>query len=293
MPIHDIEGPGGRTLRVHEAGDPGGRAVLVHHGTPASGALFEPWVRDAEANGIRLLSHDRPGYGGSTPDPGRTVGSGAADAAAIADELGLERFATWGISGGGPHALACAALLGDRVGAAASLAGVAPFDAPGLNYFAGMEEENIVEFGAAMQGRDAIEARAREQAEEMLAAAPGELIDLMRTLVSPPDAEAMDRGFAEYWAATMPDVFRQGHAGWLDDDMAFLAPFGFDVREITVPVLVWHGRQDLFVPIAHGEWLAAHIPGAEVRITVDDGHLTLSTDRIPEVHAWLLRRFDA
>ena len=143
-----VPGPAGRTLGVYEAGDPGGHPVLVHHGTPAHGALFAPWEDDARGKGIRLVGYDRPGYGASSPDPERSVASAAADAAAIADALGIDRFATWGVSGGGPHALACAALLGERVVAVASLAGIAPFDAPGLNWFAGMGESNLVEFGA-------------------------------------------------------------------------------------------------------------------------------------------------
>src|SRR4051794_14774368 len=158
MASRDVTGPGDRTLCVHEAGDPGGRPIVVHHGTPTYGGLFHPWVADAEARGIRLVAYDRPGYGGSAPHRGRTVADAAADVAAIADAPGIDRFATWGISGGGPHALACAALLGDRVVGAASLAGVAPFDAAGLNWFAGMGEANLAEFGAALQGRDAVAA---------------------------------------------------------------------------------------------------------------------------------------
>jgi pimeloyl-ACP methyl ester carboxylesterase len=286
-----VEGPAGRSLRVYEAGDPAGPMVLAHHGTPADGQLFAPWARDAEARGMRLVSYDRPGYGGSTPHEGRRVADAAADAAAIADALGVERFATWGISGGGPHALACAALLPDRVVGVASLAGVAPFDAPGLNYFSGMGHDNIVEFGAAMQGREAIEPMARAMAEEMVGATPEGLIDLMRTLVSPPDVAVLGAELGAYWAACMPEVFRQGAVGWIDDDLVFLEPFGFDIADIAAPALVWHGRHDLFVPVAHGEWLARAIPGAEARITIDDGHLTLIANRIPAVHEWLLARF--
>jgi pimeloyl-ACP methyl ester carboxylesterase len=293
MRQHDVRGPGGRVLRVYEDGDAAGRAVVVHHGSPSHGALFAPWVDDARRRGIRLIGYDRPGYGASEPDPERTVASAAADVAAIADALGIERFGTWGISGGGPHALACAALLGDRVAGAASLGGVAPFDAAGLNYFNGMGEANVVEFGAALQGRAAIEPFARRQVQEMLAASGPELVAALRTLVSPPDEAALEGAFGAFWSRSMPEAFRQGTVGWLDDDMAFVAPFGFDVAAIAAPVLVWHGRQDRFVPVSHGEWLARAIPGAESHITVDDGHLTLITDRVPEVHAWLLRRLEA
>jgi pimeloyl-ACP methyl ester carboxylesterase len=289
--VREVPGPGNRTLGVHEAGDPAGRPVLVHHGTPAHGALFAPWIEDAHARGIRLIGYDRPGYGVSSPDPDRTVASAAEDVAAIADALGIDRFATWGASGGGPHALATAALLGDRVVAVASVAGVAPFDAPGLNWFAGMGEGNLVEFGAALQGRGTVERFARAQAESMLGGPGAEQADELASLVSGPDAAALAEGFAEYWLGGMPEVFRTGVDGWVDDDLAILRPFGFDMADIDVPVLVWHGRQDRFVPLAHGEWLASAIPGTDVRITGEDGHLTLATRRIPAVHEWLLARW--
>jgi pimeloyl-ACP methyl ester carboxylesterase len=289
--VLEVAGPGGRTLGVYEAGDPEGRPVLVHHGTPAHGALFAPWSEDAEARGIRLLSYDRPGYGASVADPDRRVASAAADSAAIADALGIDRFATWGVSGGGPHALACAALLGERVVGVASLAGVAPFAAPGLNWFAGMGEGNLVEFGAALQGRATVERLARQLAESMLGGPGADAADELASLISGPDAAALAEGFGDYWLGSMPAVFRTGVDGWVDDDLAILRPFGFDLADITVPALIWHGRQDMFVPVAHGEWLARAIPGADVRISVDDGHITLSTRRVPEVHAWLLARF--
>jgi pimeloyl-ACP methyl ester carboxylesterase len=287
----DIERPGGRTLRIHEAGDPGGPLVVFHHGTPMSGALFVPWARDAESRGLRLVGYDRPGYGASTPHPDRRVADAAADAAAIADALGAHRFATWGISGGGPHALACAALLPDRVVGAASLAGVAPFDARGLNFFAGMGKENYVEFGAALQGRAAIEPLARDGAESLIDTTAEGLIEAMSTLVSPVDAAVLGDELGAHLAADMREVFRRGPDGWVDDDLAFVEPWGFDVESIRVPVLIWQGRQDLFVPASHGEWLAARIPGAEAHFTADDGHLSLMTERVAAVHEWLLARF--
>jgi pimeloyl-ACP methyl ester carboxylesterase len=286
-----VERPGPRTLRVAEAGDRTGRAVVVHHGTPGNRELYAPWVAHAQAAGLRLVAYDRPGYGDSSPHRGRRVADAAADVAAIADALGIDRFATWGVSGGGPHALACAALLPDRVVAAASLAGVAPFDAESLNYFAGMGRDNIVEFGAAMQGREAIEPLALAQAEAIRAATPGEITASMRTLVSPVDDAVLDDEVASFLARSMGGALAPGVDGWLDDDLAFLEPFGFDVAQIAVPVLVWHGRHDRFVPVTHGEWLARRIPGADVRISADDGHLTLSANRVPEVQAWLQARF--
>jgi pimeloyl-ACP methyl ester carboxylesterase len=140
-------------------------------------------------------------------------------------------------------------------------------------------------------GRETLRPLAEAHAEAMLAATPREIAQSIRSLIAPVDDLALDRGFADFWAEAMPRVFAQGVEGWLDDDEAFVEPFGFDVAAITRPVLVWHGHHDRFVPPSHGRWLGARIPGAEVRLTADDGHLTLSVDRIPAVHEWLLARF--
>jgi pimeloyl-ACP methyl ester carboxylesterase len=289
VPSRDLD-IGGRVVTVFDDGDPDGPAILCHHGTPAAGAPFAGWVQDVTARGARLISYARPGYGGSTPAPDRTVADAAADSAAIMDALGVERFVTWGISGGGPHALACAALLGDRVAAAASLAGVASFDAPGLNYFRGMGQDNIVEFGLAMGGREHIEPFVQAAAGEMLSASPAEIRDSIATLVSEPDRLALDGPVGNWWTSILPLTFAAGAEGWVEDDLAFVAPFGFDVAAIGVPTLVVHGRLDQFVPVGHGEWLAGAIPGAESWIGDGDGHLTLMVDRVPDVHAWLLER---
>jgi pimeloyl-ACP methyl ester carboxylesterase len=288
---HDVRAADGRALRVHEAGDPGGPTVLIHHGTPDDGALLDVWVRDARERGLRLLGYDRPGYGGSTPHPGRSVGDAAGDVAAIADALGIDRLATWGISGGGPHSLACAALLGDRVVAAASLAGVAPFEAEGLNFFAGMGHDNWVEFGAALAGPSALEPLLEGHAREMLEISPADLATTMRSLISPVDEAALDSGLAEQWAAAFPQVFLQGIRGWADDDYAFARPWGFALDAIDVPVLVWQGGEDRMVPFAHGVWLAEHVRGAEARLIAEDGHLALEVDRVGDVHSWLLEHF--
>ena len=138
-----IRTPDGRTLAVEIDGDPAGLPVLVHAGTPNSRHLYGPNVRDAGDRGLRLIGYDRPGYGGSTPHPGRTVADCAADVRAICAALDIGRLAMWGISGGGPHVLACAALLPDLVVAAASLASEAPYGAEGLDWFDGMGQLNV------------------------------------------------------------------------------------------------------------------------------------------------------
>jgi pimeloyl-ACP methyl ester carboxylesterase len=181
---------GSREFTVYDEGDPVGPAILVHHGTPGAGPPYSGWVGDAKARGARLIAYDRPGYGASTATPGRAIGDAALDAASIVDALGVQQFATWGVSGGGPHALACAALLPDRVTAACSIAGVGPFDADGLNYFNGMGHDNLVEFGLAMAGREHIAPFATAAAAEMLENLD-DLAASIQTLVAEPDRIAL------------------------------------------------------------------------------------------------------
>lgn len=280
---------GDRTLTVYDDGAPAGPVILYHHGTPQAGGGMGRWANDARERGARLIAYDRPGYGGSTPVPGRTVGDAAADVAAVMDALGVERFVTWGISGGGPHTLACAALLPDRVAAVASLAGLAPFDAAGLNYFRGMGEDNIEEFGLTLAGRRHIEPAHKESAARMLHASGSELAEGIISLVSEVDRAVLDGEVGDFWAGSMPATFAQGVDGWLDDDLAFCRPFGFEPEAIAVPTLIVHGYQDRFVPVDHGRWLADTIPGADAWISEDEGHLTLLANRVPDVHGWLLQ----
>jgi pimeloyl-ACP methyl ester carboxylesterase len=288
---HTIAGPGGRALRVLEDGDPGGVPVVTHHGTPGARLLPRRWIDDARERGIRLIGYDRPGYGGSDRQPGRAVVDAAEDVRAIADALGLDRFVTHGSSGGGPHALACAALLGDRVAAAATLASVAPHEAEGLDWMAGMGEDNVKEFTAAFAGPEALAAFLEPLAAEALAAGPHELAQALDSVLSPPDKAVLTGEMAEELVAELRAGIGERRAGWLDDDLAFVKPWGFDVRAIVVPVLLWQGRQDLMVPPTHGEWLGGRVGRVEPHVSDADGHLTLAVTRLGEIHAWLLERF--
>jgi pimeloyl-ACP methyl ester carboxylesterase len=280
----------GRTLEVHEDGDPEGRPVIVHHGTPASGLLYDVHVALAREQGIRLIGYDRPGYGGSSRHEGRSVADAASDTSAIADHLGLERYGSWGISGGGPHVLACAALCDERLVAVASLAAVAPYDADGLEFLEGMGEENHIEFGKVLEGETALRAYLEHETEAMLDASPDDLVAVMATLLGDEDRAVLTGAFAEFVLESDAHGLEPGVDGWLDDDLAFLRPWGFDVGAINRPTLLLHGEDDRFVPVSHGRWLAARIPGVEARIGAGDGHLTLVERRLREVNDWLLAR---
>jgi pimeloyl-ACP methyl ester carboxylesterase len=287
---HDVPTPDGRTLRVLEVGDPGGPVVVAHHGTPGARLPYRLAVESAQERGLRLVAYDRPGYGGSTPAPGRSVADAAADVVTILDALGVDRFATYGGSGGGPHALACAAALPERCVAAVTLAGVGPTDAPDLDWLAGMGEGNIAEVAAAREGRERLTEYCRDDAAGILSARPEELADAMRPHLSDVDARALTGELAAHMLVAVTEALRPGVEGWVDDDFAFLAPWGFDPGSIRVPVLVWQGRHDLMVPASHGAWLCAHVAGADGGILEDEGHLTLAVNRIGDVHAWLRER---
>ena len=277
----------GRTLAVQENGDPDGIPVLAHMGSPNSRHMYRPVSADAAARGLRLISYDRPGFGGSSPSPGRSVANCAADARAICTALGVDRAAMWGISGGGPHVLACAALLPDLVVAAASLASLAPFGAAGLDWFAGMGKDNADDFLLMEEDVAAARAKMHDEWEKALATPVEDMAKGMESLLTPTDAAALTGELAEYLSWSSTDGLAQGDEGWWEDAVAFAGPWGFELDLISVPVLVVHGREDMFVPFGHGEWLAAHVPGAEAWLLDNDGHVTLLENRIGEVHAWL------
>ena len=290
MEEHEVATQDGRVLKVLEDGDRVGRPVLVHNGMPNSRLLFASDVRSAQRLGIRLISYDRPGYGGSTRRPGRSVADCAEDVRAIARALDIDRLGVWGISGGGPHAIACAAVLPDLVTSVAVLASVAPWGAEGLDYFAGTGEWNVEQVSLMLEDPAAARAKCEDNRVQMLTQTLPELMEFLKTLLAPVDAAALTGELGQY----VIDVTRSGMAtssdGWWDDGLAILEPWGFEFGSIRTPVLLLHGRHDCFVPFAHGEWLARTIPGVEARLTDDDGHLTLTTHHLDEVHSWLLER---
>ena len=287
-----VETRGGRQLEALEAGSPQGLPILIHHGTPGCAALPAATAAEAEASGWRLITFSRAGYGASSRAPGRDVAQVVEDAAAILDRLGIDRFATWGLSGGGPHALACAALLPDRVVAVSCLSGVAPYPAEGLDWFAGMGEANVQDFQRTISGDPAeVRAAIEQEAAEMRAATPEQLMEQMSSVLSDEDAALMRADVDNFVYLTMTGGLAAGADGLFDDTLAFTRPWGFEPGGIRVPTQVWQGNQDLMVPFGHGRWLAQRIPGAEAHLVPEHGHLTVLMRHLPEVHSWLAQRF--
>lgn len=277
-PLRTLELADGRTLAYATWGDARGFPVLGMHGTP--GCRLNRWPNEDvyTRGGIRYVTHDRAGYGRSDRHHGRSVADEAADVEALADELGLERFGVTGGSGGGPHSLACAALLPERVVRAICVVGVAPLGSPGLeedDWLAGMDEENVNEFRNAQAGEDMLTPsleQLHEKMEERAAADPSTVLEDYE--LSESDRAELSR--PEVRQLIGDTIFEQnvnGVGGWVDDDLAFLEPWGFDVGTISVPVLVRYGLTDVLVPPAHGDWLAANVPGCLVEIESSAGHL--------------------
>ncbi|HEX5448515.1 MAG TPA: alpha/beta hydrolase [Gaiellaceae bacterium] len=290
MPDHRVTTASGRVLTVSEGGDPNGAPIVTHAGTPASRLIYPKHDAIAREQGIRLIGYDRPGYGDSDRHSGRSVVDCVDDVHAIADALGLERFASWGISGGGPHVLACAARCDQRLVAVASLAAVAPYEADGLDWLAGMGQDNIDEFGAVLAGPEELQAYLEDARAQHLEATAEGMVEVLASLLGAADRSVLNGDFAQLMLDSSRLGLRDGVDGWFDDDVAFLEPWGFDLAQIDRPVLLYHGDDDLFVPVAHGRWLAERIPGVEARIDAADGHLTLYERRVREAHEWLLAR---
>jgi pimeloyl-ACP methyl ester carboxylesterase len=281
-----VPAPGGRMLMAAAFGPHDGHPVMSAHGTPGSRLHPPPDPALLEHCATRLITYDRPGYGDSTRARGRRVADAAADMATVADAFTLGHFAVTGYSGGGPHALAAAALLGDRVTRCAAVASLAPMDAYGLDFFAGMSAGNLEEFDQALAGgdtlRDALDPVAGAVADDIYA-----FLAALRADLPEADAQVMERPDIEQWlAAEVAEGLRPGAGGWIDDDFAFTAPWGFDVGTITVPVGVWHGTGDTQVPVSHAGWLTQAIPGAQGHLVTGAGHLGM-LDQLGEVYVWL------
>lgn len=275
--------PDGRTLEVNAAGPADGVPLLFHHGTPGSAMLYAPMVEAATDRGLRMVSYSRPGYGLSTPRPGRSVADVVTDVVAVADVLGADRFLTVGWSGGGPYALACAALLPDRCAAAVPLSGVAPYGVAGLEWMAGMGEENVHEFSLALQDVAVLTPWIDEWAKQLAHVGADDVAAALGSLVSDVDKSALTGDFAAFLAANFRHAVSTGIAGWRDDDLAGVRDWGFEVGAIQRPVSVWQGGEDRMVPFAHGVWLAEHVQGTRRHLHVEEGHLSLAVSGFPRI----------
>ncbi len=278
----------GRVVMFAEWGDLSGMPVLALHGTPGCRLYRHPDENLVRSAGVHLITYDRAGYGGSDRHRGRSVADCVADVAAVADALGLGRFAVMGTSGGGPHALAVAALLEDRVTRAVCQVGIAPYGALGDDWFAGMDPGNVEEFGWALEGEDRLTAELERESSRIRQVAvtqPSAILDQFD--LAPSDKEVLAReDFAEVLRESVLEETRNGVWGWVDDDIAFVTPWGFEPSTIRIPTQVRYGTSDVLVPAAHGAWIARTVPGAAV-VSSGLGHLGDPDVDLVESLSWL------
>jgi pimeloyl-ACP methyl ester carboxylesterase len=275
--------PDGRHLDVRITGPADGLPLVFHHGTPGAGTPLQAVERSAHERGLRLLTTSRPGYGDSTRQAGRRVVDVVADTNAVLAAVGTDVCLVAGWSGGGPHALACAARLAPAAAAAVVIAGVAPYDADGLDFLAGMGQENLEEFEAALQGESHLRPYLVAAAEHLKDVSGADVISSLDTLLPDVDRAVLTGEFADDVASGFREGLRIGVDGWLDDDLAFTSQWGFDLAEITIPTMLWQGSADRMVPFAHGQWLSAHLPGASVHLGQGEGHLSIGVGAIDRI----------
>jgi pimeloyl-ACP methyl ester carboxylesterase len=272
--VQQISLPDGRSIDVSVTGPDDGLALVFHHGTPGAGGAFGAMRRAAHERGLRIISASRPGYGGSTRHAGRTVVDVVADTDAILDALGIEECVIAGWSGGGPHALACAARL-KRAKAVLLIAGVGPFGGAGLEFLAGMGQDNLDEFGAALEGESELRAYLDTQVPALKSATAAEVVESMKTLLPPVDQAVLTDELGQDVASSFHEGLRVSADGWVDDDLAFIAPWGFSLDDVAVPTSIWQGSEDLMVPFTHGTWLATQLPKALAHLEDGEGHLSI------------------
>ena len=273
----------GRELEVLDNGVESSKAIVFHHGTPASAALWSQWFAYAADLGIRAISYSRAGYATSDRDFGRSIVSVNKDIAEVLEAKAIEKFVAIGWSGGGPHALANT-LLASNVGAI-TLAGVGAFGVEDLDFLEGMAQENHDEFGASLQGEEVIQQWFIDNASAFKSVGGDEIREAFGGLISDADKKSMEGSFADVLAAAIRSGIAVSFDGWVDDDVAFTKPWGFELSSITKPVKIWQGDQDFMVPHAHSRWLAKHIPTAELTFIPGQGHVTLLVDYTEQVFA--------
>lgn len=263
----------GRTVELLLSGKPQSHAVVFHHGTPGATITWETWLAEVEKQGGFAFSYSRPGYGQSSRHEGRTVVDNAGDIAEILNHFGITKIVSIGWSGGGPHCLADTTL--PQSVAAISIAGVGAFGASDLDFLEGMGEENHVEFSAAVAGPDAIESWMNEFTPEIAVVTGEQIVAAFGGLIGEADTKALNNGAGEGIAKSYRKALEVDYYGWMDDDLAFVENWGFDLAKISQPVELWQGNDDFMVPHAHGYWLEKHIPTAKMNFVPGEGHISL------------------
>ena len=281
METQSLQLADGRSLEITTAGTPAKTAVVFHHGTPGATSTWDAWLLEVERQGGFAIAYSRAGYGKSSRNEGRTVIDNSADIEEVLRHFGISKIVSIGWSGGGPHCLADTTL--HQSVAAISIAGVGSFGASDLDFLEGMGEENHVEFTAATAGPDAIESWMRENSPPIAIVTADQIVEAFGGLIGDADKKALNDGAAEGTAKSYRQALVAGYYGWLDDDLAFVEPWGFDIASITKPVELWQGNDDFMVPHAHGYWLESKIPTAKLHFVPGEGHISLCENKRGEI----------
>lgn len=281
--------PDGRELCVEFGGDPDGRAILGFQGSPSGRRMMDEWLDGARMDGVLLIGYDRPGYGDSTSHPGRTVRDCASDVRAIASALGVQRLAVWGVSGGAPHALACAALLDGLVCGCVVFSSLAPFEEHGLDWFDDMGGDLVADAQLALESPEAAREAWKKFRVDLLDLS-SEQIELRAQKLPTADMAAISY-FRWLLATNFKDAFAPGIEGKWEDGCAYLSPWEIDLEAIRVPVRLWHGMSDDVVPMQHSLWLDGRIPTSELHLARGEGHLSVFINHLVESQTWLLEQF--
>ncbi len=263
----------GRELEILDNGITSDKAIIFHHGTPSHFSAWNGWLEEAAIRGIRAIAYSRAGYGTSDRNHGRSVFSNNSDISLLLDGKNISSFVAIGWSGGGPHALANA--FDHRNVGVITLAGVGEYGAPDLDFLEGMGPENHDEFGAALKGEAALDAWMDHNAGAMKNVTGAQVREAFGGLIGDADKAVIEGEFADQLAASTRSSMAVSFDGWIDDDLAFVRPWGFNLSEISKPVFIWQGDDDFMVPHAHSKWLAAHIPGMQLKFVPGHGHISL------------------
>jgi pimeloyl-ACP methyl ester carboxylesterase len=271
----------GRELEILDNGINSESAIIFHHGTPGHASSWTDWLESAANAGIRAIAYSRAGYGTSDRNLGRTVNSINSDVSQLLDAKNITKFVAIGWSGGGPHCIANT--FEPRNVGAISLAGVGAYGVDDLDFLEGMGPENHVEFGAALKGEAVVEQWMNDNAGSMKTVTGDEIREAFGGLIGVADKAILDGDEADAMASSMRSALAVSFDGWIDDDLAFVKQWGFDLAAITKPVFLWQGDDDFMVPHAHSYWLEKHIPTSTLTFKPGEGHISVGVKYRTEI----------
>ena len=247
-----------------------GEPVFLFHGEPGS-RLFLPGLEAVLRQGVRLITVDRPGYGCSDPQPGRSLLDWPQNIASLADELGFERFSILGVSGGGPHALACAYLMPERLKSVAIASSPCPFDYRRATD--NLSPGRLEEFALAREAPDMLRPMVNRAVSRIREQPAAYVTELGERLDASDGRLLASAAVSAMYCADLGEAVRAGGEGWLQEAHLLASPWPFDPADIGMPVRIWHGERDRIAPPRMARLLWRAMRGSELRLARGEGHL--------------------